>query len=118
MTSPLFNRVLKSKKGQALLESMIALPLAIVITTGLVFLLYRTLVFHYVQYHLHESLICLSGDSVHFCEKNFLEKMAQIGLGPKKTTVTLQRRSSKMKGKVSIKMKFKADLAVEQNVSL
>lgn len=92
-----------NRKGQGLVETVLSLPLVILVVTGIVILLYRSLVFHVADYQAHEALICSESESPRFCEKEFESRMHKILLSGSTTTTRL---SSSLRGGSQIVVKI------------
>ena len=58
-----------NQRGQGVLESLLVLPLMILVSVGFAALLYRSVVLHFADYQAHEALICAQSESVSYCQK-------------------------------------------------
>lgn len=67
-----------ASKGQGLVETILTLPLLVLLMTGLTYLLYRGAIFYLSDYHLHEALICLQSSSVATCENELARRLKPI----------------------------------------
>ena len=65
-------------RGQGLVETVLSLPLLILVVTAFAILLYRSLVFHIADYQAHEALICSQSESKEFCQQELENRLRKI----------------------------------------
>ena len=92
-----------NRRGQALIESLVALPVIILIIGALFLLCYRAVIFFYADYSLHESLICTEDESVASCRENLRDDLAKISILQTSQTVRITRDSAQAQGSVELK---------------
>ncbi|KYG66121.1 hypothetical protein AZI86_03390 [Bdellovibrio bacteriovorus] len=80
-----------NRKGQGLVETVLSLPLVILVVTGIVILLHRSLIFHIADYQAHEALICSQSESTHFCEQELQNRLRKILLSGSTSSALITR---------------------------
>lgn len=78
-------------KGQGLVETLLSLPLVILVVTGVLILLYRAMIFHIAEYQAHEALICSESESTHFCRQELENRMKPLLLSGSKISADLTK---------------------------
>ncbi|MFS4459529.1 hypothetical protein [Bdellovibrio sp. HCB2-146] len=106
---------LRYRRGQALIESVLSLPLLALGMTAILTLGYRGLVFYMTDYHLHEALVCLDDESSSTCKKNLEQQIKSVLLFSESFRVNLGKTESKGDGEVLIQ--FKPD-SIQPNLSV
>lgn len=68
-----------NRKGQALIESVVALPVLMLSLGGLLYLVYHSVLFFYLSYQLEETLICMtSRSSSQACENELRSGVKRV----------------------------------------
>lgn len=91
-----------NRKGQALVESMLTLPLLFLALSAILLLGYRGLVFYSVDTALHEALICLDDDSASACHTQFEKQIKPFLMFGVTFAIELRRSGSLARGEVRI----------------
>jgi len=94
-----------NRKGQALVESLLTLPLLILAFSAILLLGYRGLVFYSVDTQLHEALICLDDDSPFTCRTRLEKSIRPLLVFKIPFSVELRRSGSQARGEVRIEFK-------------
>lgn len=89
-------------RGQALIESLLTLPLLILAFSAILLLGYRGLVFYSVDTQLHEALICLDDDNVSACRADLEKRIQPLLVFKIPFSVELRRSGSSARGEVRI----------------
>jgi hypothetical protein len=89
-------------QGQALLESLLTLPLLILAFSAILLLGYRGLVFYSVDTQLHEALICLDDQSTSACRADLEKHIRPLLVFKIPFSVELRRSGSSARGEVRI----------------
>ena len=89
-------------RGQALIESLLTLPLLILAFSAILLLGYRGLVFYSVDTQLHEALICLDDDKVSACRAGLEKRISLLLVFKIPFSVELRRSGSSARGEVRI----------------
>jgi hypothetical protein len=97
-------KTLRDKKGQGLIEALLALPVVMAALTCLALLSYRALVFYSADYLLHEALICSSYLSPRDCEKELKSQLQRLLLGGSIKEVRISKSSYESKGLVALNL--------------
>lgn len=98
-----------NSRGQGLVETLLGLPLIFLVTVGMALLLYRALVFHYVDYQLHEALICMQSEEVRFCQRELENRMSKILLPGATSRIQMMKSWNSSQGKAQIILKHGPD---------
>lgn len=93
------------RKGQALIESLLTLPLLILAFSAILLLSYRGLVFYSVDTQLHEALICLDDDSSFDCRTQLEKSIRPLLVFKIPFSVELRRSGSLARGEVRIEFR-------------
>lgn len=95
-------KTLRMQKGQGVVEAILSLPL--ILTSGFIIitLLHRILVFYYVDYQLHEALLCTEGEPAIFCENELRSHLRKTSFITGRTQVELRREFKLTTGRVAI----------------
>jgi hypothetical protein len=94
-----------TRRGQALVESVLTLPLLILAFSAILLLAYRGLVFYSVDTQLHEALICLDDESVSACRSELQTRIKPLLVFKIPFSVELRRSGSLARGEVRIEFK-------------
>ncbi|MBV2169698.1 MAG: hypothetical protein KUL82_13420 [Bdellovibrio sp.] len=95
----------RSQAGQGIIEALLSLPLLFLAGSILTLLLYRALVFHLTNYHLHEALICTQDASIQFCQKELEGRLSGILITQQRVSIRFQKNQDLTKGTVSIELR-------------
>lgn len=98
--------LLLCRRGQALIETALSLPLLVLAIAALLILGYRGLVFYMTDYHLHEALVCLDDDTSLKCKKNLEHTIKSFLLFKEPFHVDLDKSKSSGNGQVRIQFSF------------
>ncbi len=107
---------LKSKprndKGQGLIEALLTIPLMALVMAVLSLLCYRTVVFYYADFYLHEALVCCDELPPMECKRTLAKRIEKVLLGkihtkweqpsPNQIQINLSKSSSKISGQLMI----------------
>jgi hypothetical protein len=91
-----------NSKGQALIESLLALPILVLAFAAILLLAYRGLVFYSVDTQLHEALICLDDESARTCIAELEKSIRPLLVFKIPFSVELRRSGSSAYGEVRI----------------
>lgn len=94
----------RSQAGQGIIEALLSLPLLFLAGSILTLLLYRALVFHLTNYHLHEALICTQDASIQLCQKELDARLSRILITQQTVSVRFQKDQDLIKGTVLIEL--------------
>jgi hypothetical protein len=89
-------------KGQGLLESVLVLPLAISFVVLLLALSYRAAVYYFIDYSLHEALICTDDSPVKSCEHDLQKRIQKILIAGEDLQVRLTQSGKIVRGTARI----------------
>lgn len=93
-----------NQKGQGILEALVSLPLLLISGFIICSLLYRLLLFSYVDYQLHEALICTEAESTLFCESELRSHLRKVSLTSHTLKISLYQGVRYTTGKVEINL--------------
>lgn len=97
--------LLFSRKGQGLVEAVLALPLLILTCTAFTLAIYRGMVFYFADYHLHEALICTESLPLHTCKEELQSRLRAILISRPITNISLVKGSSFTTGKILVELR-------------
>ena len=93
---------IKNKYGQALIESLVACTLAVIVIHLLTLSFSQGLIYFIARYQLSEALICLEESSIQLCEAELKQNLKQGFMAKTKSKVFLRRGQSRHQGQVFI----------------
>ena len=96
-------------RGQGSVETLFGLIAMVLLGTGLVLILYRSLVFHFADYQAHEALICTQSETTSFCQRELETRIKKI-LFAGGDCQTQLRRSYSGASKVSLKIQIYSEI--------
>lgn len=91
-----------SNKGQGLIETLLTLPIAVALLATVIALAYRTALYSYADYQLHEALICTDDSHPRSCEMNLRSQIMNILFFQESLEVRIAKTNSKANGTIRI----------------
>jgi hypothetical protein len=82
--------MLNQRRGQGLIETIIALPVLALALLIFCKIAYRQILFLVLDYHIHEALVCSYSNPLKICEKEFVKKVSPLLLSKEKLTIYLR----------------------------
>lgn len=90
-----------NQKGQTLVETMLVLPLLLLVFSSLLIIFSMTFAFFYSQYHLHEATFCGLSYPTNYCQKILIKNMTLLKFIKTKST-SIVKTPSQVIGKMTI----------------
>lgn len=103
-----------SRKGQGLIEACISLPLMMLVGSALALLLYRSMVYYFADYQLHEALICTQDSAASLCKNELQNRLKKFLWNRLKFEVQLSKTHLQAQGRVVIELQ--PPLQIEQSL--
>ncbi len=116
-------RHLKKNHGQGVVESLLAIPFVVLSISCILFLCYRSVVYYYADFYLHEALLCTDDGKVRDCENRLHKKMSTVLLSQNQKNISVSRSGSRVQGRLEIHFpllakNFGPPLIIEKQLSL
>lgn len=92
--------VINNPRGQGLVEALLCVPLISLFIFGMTLILYRGILYYYVDYQLHEALVCTQASSLNTCQQTLDEKINGFLLAKEKPRIYLSRNIKATEGEV------------------
>ncbi|KYG68409.1 hypothetical protein AZI87_03930 [Bdellovibrio bacteriovorus] len=107
-----------NRQGQGVVEALLSLPFLFLAGSAITALLYRGVVFYYIDYQLHEALICTQHESERFCKNELHQRLGKVLFlnSHYETEITRNRRT--VKGKVLVNLSPELSIEKELKKSL
>lgn len=83
-----------NKRGQALIETLITLPIATVLLIGMFLFVWRYTFSIYIQERLNQTLYCTTDKSIYYCKRKFESQTRPFVLIGKLDSFTLESKSN------------------------
>lgn len=80
-----------NKKGQGLIEALLALVLCLLIVTGTATLLHRLTLFYFADYHTHEATLCGVSQKADVCKIELQKRLKPFLFNDKKIKFSLTK---------------------------
>lgn len=118
---------MKSARGQSLIETLLMLPILMLTLTALSFICYRTVIYFYADFYLHEALLCANERSEKKCSLQLEKQLSKILFTKKSSQKSLQinikKTSASINGHIEIHFsqlpfKFNMPIVLEKKVLL
>lgn len=97
-----------------MVETIITLPLALLVSSAFVLAIYRGMVFYFADYQLHEALLCAESFSPKMCKQELHNRLNKILITKPTTKISLNRNRSVTTGQISIDLN--PPLQIEQKL--
>nr|WP_295900185.1 hypothetical protein [uncultured Bdellovibrio sp.] len=107
-------KLLRTQKGQGVIEATLTLPLLVVVGTVFTLLLYRGMVFYFADYNLHEALICGQSSHLSSCEQELRNRISKVLIINIRSDIRISKRGKDLQGKISID--FTPPLEIEKTL--
>lgn len=106
---------LQKNNGQGVIEALVSLPVIVLAITAISVLLYRATVFYYVDYHLHEALVCSNHTRLGSCESQLNDSLKKILWFGTAQRASLTKKYNGTRGTVVIE--FTPELSMTQEIT-
>ncbi|MGE5086071.1 MAG: hypothetical protein ACM3MG_07185 [Bacillota bacterium] len=114
-----------SGKGQALIETLLTLPIAAALLATIIALSYRAALFSYADFQLHEALLCTDDSTPDICKVKLRSRLCKMLFFQESLEVQIFKQNKKATGTIHIhKMhvsnlyyKFWPDLRIEKEIN-
>lgn len=90
--------------GQGVLEALLALPLVLLVLSGLFMLSERTLWYTYGDHILYETLVCSLHESPSACTRQGERALMPLNFTSRKYSLRIKQSSTKIYGELTISM--------------
>ena len=114
--------LLCNRRGQGLIESVLALPVIFLSLFALSFLCYRGVIFYCADHYLHEALLCTNEAAALTCSSEYEQRLAKIMMHKKWGHLSVRKSGSQSRGQVEVNFpliakNFGPPLVIEKKVS-
>lgn len=97
-----------------MVETIITLPLVLLVSSAFIFAIYRGIVFYFADYQLHEALLCTESLSPNTCKEELHNRLNKILITKPATKIYLNRNRSATTGQILIDLN--PPLQIEQKL--
>lgn len=91
-----------NQRGQGVIETLLTLPLLLGVMALFVVFSFRSFLYFYSDFQLHEALVCASDEQAHDCQNNLSEKIKAVLLLGQIEGLHISRSSSQAQGEIRI----------------
>jgi hypothetical protein len=118
---------MKNSKGQSLIETLLILPTLMLTLTVLSLLCYRTVIYYYSDFYLHESLLCTNEKSNSECSDQLEKQINKILFKKNSNRSNVQTKIKKERNSISGQIEiqfsslpaiFNIPMVLEKKISL
>lgn len=114
--------LLRNRRGQGLVESLLALPVIFLSLFALSFLCYRGIIFYCADHYLHEALLCTNESTAMTCSFEYEQRLAKIMMHKNWGRLSVHKSGSQSRGEVEVRLpliakNFGPPLVIEKKVS-
>ncbi len=92
-----------NQKGQTLVETLLVLPLLLLVFSSLLIIFSLTFAFFYSQYHLHEATFCGLSYPTNHCQKILTKNMTLLNF-VKTNSISIVKTQTQVIGNMTVEL--------------